>query len=72
MLNAFKNSKDVQASLYYGSPDFVILRAGTFVYCAFCGEKIELGSLLYWSVEYQEPYISAQALQARALKRRGQ
>lgn len=71
MLNAFNNSKDVQAVLHYGSPDYMILRAGAFVYCAFCGQKIELESLLYWSVEYQEPYINAQAMHARALKRRG-
>ena len=54
-----------QAKLHYLSSSFRVLAAGDHVVCAVTGEKIPLDNLRYWSVERQEPYVSAAASAAR-------
>ena len=51
---------DGEAKLHYGPSGFRVLRAGLHVFCAMSGVPIPLDELRYWSVEYQEPYASAQ------------
>ncbi|TFF23026.1 DUF2093 domain-containing protein [Jiella endophytica] len=62
-MNRFENSGE--AKLRYGTPDFQVIRAGSYVRCAVSGEAIPLDLLKYWSVERQEPYADA----ATAFKR---
>ena len=54
------SSSDDGAKLQYGPNGFRVLRAGNHVYCAMSGVAIPLEELRYWSVDYQEPYASAQ------------
>ena len=49
-----------EAKLHYGPSGFRVLRNGSHVICAMSGVPIPLEELRYWSVEYQEPYASAQ------------
>ena len=58
-MNRFENSGE--AKLRYGTPDFQVIRAGSYVRCAVTGEPIPLDLLRYWSVERQEAYVDAQA-----------
>lgn len=48
------------AQILYDTPDFEIVRPGSFVLCAVSGERIPLGELKYWSAAYQEAYRSAE------------
>ena len=50
-----------EAKLRYGTPDFQVVRPGTYVRCAVTGEAIPLDLLRYWSVERQEAYADAAA-----------
>jgi len=59
MLN-FTNQNG-EAKLSYGSSDYLILEAGSYVICAVTGNKIPLDQLKYWSDEHQEAYIDAAA-----------
>lgn len=54
------------AILEYDTPEFAIVRPGRYVLCAVTGQKIELEALKYWSAEFQEAYIDADA-SARAI-----
>ncbi len=54
-----------EAVLHYDTPDFTILKAGTFVRCAVTGKPIPLGQLRYWSHELQEAYADAAAATKR-------
>jgi hypothetical protein len=54
-----------EAVLDYGDAEFRILRPGAYVRCAVTGERIELTDLRYWSVDFQEAYVSPQAVLAR-------
>ncbi|MDF2383286.1 DUF2093 domain-containing protein [Nostoc ellipsosporum NOK] len=47
------------AQLHYDTPEFDILRPGSYVLCAVSGEQIPLNELKYWSAEFQEAYRSA-------------
>ena len=58
-MNRFENSGE--AKLRYGTPDFQVIRAGSYVRCAVTGEAIPLDLLRYWSVERQEAYVDAAA-----------
>ena len=49
------------ARLHYLAGTFRVLAAGDHVVCAVTKEKIPLEALRYWSLERQEPYISAAA-----------
>ena len=53
------------ALVHYGTPDFAILREGTFVRCAVTGTPIPLEELRYWSPELQEAYVDAQTAAKR-------
>lgn len=59
------SSSDDGAKLHYGPNGFRVLRAGKHVYCAVTGEAISLEELRYWSAEYQEAYVSADAATRR-------
>lgn len=50
-----------EAVLRYATPDFQVLRAGSYVRCAVTGEAIPLDLLRYWSVARQEAYVDAEA-----------
>lgn len=50
-----------EASLRYLDGEFQILKPGDHVRCAVTSERIELASLKYWSVEFQEAYVNAEA-----------
>lgn len=65
-----------EARVRYNDGEFEVVSPGDFVRCAVTGEPILIADLKYWSVEYQEPYASAQIsfqrtieLLARAAKR---
>ncbi len=55
------------AKLSYGSSDYLILEAGSFVLCAVTSAKIPLGQLKYWSDEHQEAYVDAAASTQRLI-----
>ena len=50
-----------EARLRYDTPDFQVVRAGSYVRCAVTGEAIPLDLLKYWSVARQEAYVDAAA-----------
>ncbi|MEZ5856803.1 MAG: DUF2093 domain-containing protein [Hyphomicrobiaceae bacterium] len=54
-----------EARLTYLAGEFRVDVPGDFVLCAVTGKPIAIGDLKYWSVELQEPYISAEASFAR-------
>ena len=58
-----------EALLDYGHGEFRVVRPGAFVRCAVTGAPIRLEDLRYWSVEWQEAYVSPEAVQLRV--RRG-
>ena len=49
------------ARLHYLGGTFRVLSSGDHVICAVTGQPIPLDQLRYWSVERQEPYVSAVA-----------
>ncbi|WP_213979937.1 DUF2093 domain-containing protein [Sphingomonas sp. dw_22] len=55
------------AEIRYDTPDYTVLRAGTYVLCAVSGERIPLDELKYWSAEFQEAYRSAEEATAAML-----
>lgn len=59
-----------EAALDYGHGDYRVVRPGGFVRCAVTGAPIRLDDLRYWSVEWQEPYASPEAVLLR-LRRAG-
>ncbi|MFV0295281.1 MAG: DUF2093 domain-containing protein [Hyphomicrobiaceae bacterium] len=50
-----------EAQLTYLAGEYRVDVPGDFVVCAVTGKPIALADLRYWSVELQEPYISAEA-----------
>lgn len=59
-----------EAAIDYGHGEFRVVRPGAFVRCAVTGAPIRLDDLRYWSVEWQEAYVSPEAVQLR-LRRAG-
>ena len=59
-----------EAALDYGHGEFRVVRPGAFVRCAVTGAPIRLDELRYWSVDWQEAYVSPEAVQLR-LRRAG-
>ena len=55
------SNKGKPARLHYMAGTFRVLSPGDHVICAVTGEAIPLEALKYWSVERQEPYVSAEA-----------
>jgi hypothetical protein len=55
------------ARIHYLSGTYRVLVPGDHVVCAVTRQPIPLGDLRYWSVERQEPYVSAEV----ALKAEG-
>ena len=49
-----------EARVKYLDSDFQVMAPGDFVRCAVTGKPIPLSELKYWSVELQEPYLSAE------------
>jgi hypothetical protein len=56
---------DPPAELRYGTPEFQVIKPGTYVLCAVSGRRIPLDALLYWSVERQEAYAGPEEAMAR-------
>lgn len=54
------NPSDDEARLQYGPNGFRVLRPGRYVRCAVSDVPIPLAELLYWSVERQEAYATAE------------
>jgi len=48
------------ARIHYLPGTFRVLTSGDHVVCAVTNERIALDALRYWSVERQEPYVSAE------------
>lgn len=59
-----------EAKLRYLDGEFQVVEQGDFVRCAVTGDPIMLAELRYWSVERQEPYVSADVSLKRALETR--
>lgn len=55
------SNKGKAAKLHYLDGTFRVLSPGDHVLCAVTQQPIPLDELRYWSVERQEPYISAEA-----------
>lgn len=73
MLNKIDSFGDGPAHLHFGAnAEYTILRPGRFVRCAVTGTPIPLEELKYWSEEFQEAYVDAEAATARWKKARGQ
>jgi len=47
---------EAPAVLRYGTPEYEVIRPGSFVICAVSGRRIPLDALRYWSPELQEAY----------------
>ena len=47
-----------EAKVVYHPVTFEVVEDGDYVICAVTGHRILLIDLLYWSVEFQEPYKS--------------
>ena len=59
------------AVLRYDTPDFEVVKGGTFVLCAISGERIPLDRLTYWSAEFQEAYSGAVEATQGFVRKRG-
>ena len=57
-----------EAKLRYLDGEFKELSPGGFVRCAVTGQPIAVKALRYWSVELQEPYVSAEVALKRFLQ----
>ena len=55
-----------EAIVEYRDAEFHVKRPGAFVRCAVTYTPISLDELRYWSVERQEPYLNAQAVEQRS------
>lgn len=55
------------AQIHYDTPEFDILRPGSYVLCAVSGQQIPLDELKYWSAELQEAYRGAEEATAAML-----
>lgn len=60
LMNKDSSRNSGEAKLQYGPNGFRVLRVGQFVTCAQSGVPIPLDELRYWSVDFQEPYASAE------------
>ncbi len=61
-----KNTQDIshernEAKLYYESGSYKVIAPGSYVICAQTGSVILIEDLKYWSSEYQEAYLDADA-----------
>jgi hypothetical protein len=67
LLNRFDRPSPMagEAEVKFLDGDFRIVRPGAFVRCAVTGVPIPLEELKYWSVEFQEPYASPEAVVQR-------
>jgi hypothetical protein len=61
-----------EATLAYGTPEYKVVKHGSFVRCAETGEVILIEDLKYWSVALQEPYVSAEVMWKRSRPDAGQ
>lgn len=62
------SASDNPATLLYGPNGFRVIKPGHFVPCAMSGVPIPLEELIYWSVDRQEAYASAELSTRRALE----
>ena len=60
-----------EAALLYGDGEYQVERPGEFVRCAVTDRSIPLDELRYWSVEFQEPYVSAEVSLRRYRDKKG-
>lgn len=58
-----------EAKLRYLDADYEVLKEGEFVRCAVTGDPIRLDELLYWDVNRQQAYRSAEVAFAEFLRR---
>jgi hypothetical protein len=68
MMNRFEGPGGKEARIRYLDGDFQVTSPGTYVSCAVTGEHIPLDELKYWSVERQEPYVSAEVSLRREIE----
>lgn len=62
------NSSENAATLIYGPNGFRVVKPGHFVPCAMSGVPIPLEELIYWSVDRQEAYATAELSTRRSLE----
>jgi len=55
-MNIHDRRVEAPAVLRYGTPEYEVIRPGSFVICAVSGRRIPLDALRYWSPELQEAY----------------
>ena len=60
-----------EAKLKYLDGEAQVLTPGDFVRCAVTGDAIPLDELRYWSVEFQEPYVSSEISLQRYREKKG-
>ena len=60
-----------EATLLYSDGEFQVEKPGEFVRCAVTDRPIPLDELRYWSVELQEPYVSAEVSLRRYRDKKG-
>lgn len=72
-MNRFERtfSPGMEARLKYLDADYQVISPGQYVRCAVTGKHIKLDELRYWSVEHQEPYLSADEALQRKLELEG-
>jgi hypothetical protein len=54
-----------EAKILYGTPEYKVMKHGSFVRCAVTGLPILIDDLKYWSVDLQEAYSSAETMWQR-------
>jgi hypothetical protein len=57
-----------EARVRYHAGEFQVVSQGDYVRCAVTGDRIDLANLRYWSVDLQEPYLSADVSMKRYLE----
>lgn len=57
-----------EARVRYQAGEFQVVSQGDYVRCAVTGDRIDLANLRYWSVDLQEPYVSADVSMKRYLE----
>ncbi len=64
-MNAHDRRLEGPAVLRYDTPDFEVVRPGSYVLCAVSGRRIPLDALRYWSPELQEAYAGPEEVMTR-------
>ena len=68
-MGKYKQHKKLPSKLIYRPIQFIVVEYnGGYVRCRTTGRKIPIENLLYWNIERQEPYCSAEASLRREIE----